>query len=198
MFSGIRGIVLHFFDTPNIILPENAFKVVNLRTGLLNFSLIQRRFERYQYLFDLGRPEDLEQGKNFSLTFGFGNREGNIGTYLGLETQVIGKLSKDNYYNLSVKLGGFFENNGVKDLTPLIDLLIAGSLVDLGTCYFRNYYSWVYSGIYHQSYYPLLALSNNYSMYNYPSSDFRATDRFAFRTESILFFKNEMRQLPTS
>lgn len=191
----LRNINRRFFTRPDYINPQNEHLLLNLYTVFSQVNFFKRKFDRYDYLFDLGRVEDIELGFNIRGGYAWGLRQENNSNYLGLETQYIGAPGRDQYLDFSFKMGAYFEQKTWVDILNSCSILYSPRKTDLNKVAIRHFFTLIYSGLHDESLYPLLSVSGDNALLHYKSNGFTGNNRFVLRVESFFNIKKSFLQL---
>ena len=176
-------------ERPEDIVQNLEYQFIQNRFVLFQASLFHRSFYRLTHMFDLGRPEDIEVGSNFTLRIGPSWRENQRETYMGADIQVNHMIREDVFLDVNTSLGGFRGGGQFNDLSGYFSALFVPAKREYKKFYWRNYFSISYSLIANQEFHPLITIRNERGLLNYGRTDFRGTGRTAFIMESQFFFK---------
>lgn len=116
---GVRGIYRQFFDIPNIYQTKYNSAYSNLTTILTSVSVFEQDYYHTNFIYGFGRNEDVPEGFSMSLIGGWTNRNDISRPYLGFDYQRNYFTRKKSYVNYQFKMGGYFANGGMEDISLL-------------------------------------------------------------------------------
>jgi len=189
LFFTAHGFTRQYNLRPANFDPDRWIQFYNYKTLLFQATLYRRSYYRLRYLFDLGRPEDIEIGSSLSIKAGPSVREGMRQTYLGADLHISQMLAEDVMIDVSTSLGGYRQHGEIYDMTGFLSILFVPKKHEYAKFYWRNYISLSYSLLSNLQYHPLINVKTFLSLYNYGNSTFRGDSRAAIIWESQFFFK---------
>lgn len=116
---GIRFLHNEFQDIPIKYQEEYFYQYADL-TGILgSISLFRQDFYKTQYVYGFGRNEDVPEGLDVAVTTGWTNKNRRVRPYMGLDLQLNYFTRKSNYFNYTLRLGGYSYKNKYEDVNIL-------------------------------------------------------------------------------
>lgn len=181
-----------FSQRPSQIEGDYRYNTVNQVNFLLQASLFRRGFKRYTYLFDLGRPEDIETGRIVSLTGAWVRRNNQMDYYLGGDFQLSEKPGEERFISLKIAMGGYIHKGYLSDGKWLMYLLYLPGKRAYADFYFRNNFSLSYSHLFNPKFSYPLTLESRYGATGYGGEAIQGDIRLTFKYEGLFFLKNEL------
>jgi hypothetical protein len=108
--------------------PENFLQYLNRNfypTELFfsSYTLFQQKIIRTQYLYGLGRNEDLPTGQSFTVTTGAYHRETpSLMPYIGLQWEHYQLMNSENFNHFNLSMGSSYNENQLQDFRFLASL----------------------------------------------------------------------------
>jgi len=110
------------------------------RTLIGSISLASSRYIQTKYLFNYGIIEDVNEGKNISITGGLQWKNQIIRPYLGAEF-AIGKFVNNNYLGIKAEWGTYFNGNNLEQSVFKIEGLFFSKVYEYRDWKFRQFFS---------------------------------------------------------
>jgi hypothetical protein len=129
---GLRILNRHFAEIPAIHIEQYNFRYANLFAILGSFSIFRQDFYKTQYIYGFGRNEDVPEGIDFSVTAGYTKKQQLVRPYLGFDMALNYFSDRDDYFNYTLRLGGFGNHQIVEDVNALFNIDFFGHLRQLG------------------------------------------------------------------
>ena len=129
---GLRILNRHFAEIPAIHIEQYNFRYANLFAILGSFSIFRQDFYKTQYIYGFGRNEDVPEGIDFSVTAGYTKKQQLVRPYLGFDMTLNYFSDRDDYFNYTLRLGGFGNHQIVEDVNALFNIDFFGHLRQLG------------------------------------------------------------------
>jgi hypothetical protein len=102
-------------------------------TGILgSISIFRQDFYKTQYVYGFGRNEDVPEGIDFSITGGWTDKNARIRPYMGLDLHLNYFSKKRNYYNYTLRIGGYQYKRKYEDISILGNVEFFSRLKKLG------------------------------------------------------------------
>jgi hypothetical protein len=129
---GIRFLHTAFHTKPQKYDTVYFYQYANLTGVLGSISIFRQDFYKTQYVYGFGRNEDVPEGIDLSITGGWTNKNNRIRPYTGLEFQLNYFSKKKNYYNYTIRIGGYQYQKKYEDVSILGNLEYFSRLKNLG------------------------------------------------------------------
>jgi hypothetical protein len=136
---GLRYIQQHFTETPLKYQDLYNYRYANLQAILGSVTIFRQDFYKAQYVYGLGRNEDIPEGADISLTTGWTKKSNLERPYIGLDVERYYFTSRESYFNYTLKAGGFYRDKGMEDINLLLSLDYFSRLLRLGKWKQRNF-----------------------------------------------------------
>ncbi|RYZ84899.1 MAG: hypothetical protein EOP04_17055 [Proteobacteria bacterium] len=104
---GLRFLHNEFHTLPQKYDTVYYYQYADLTGVLASMSIFRQDFYKTQYVYGFGRSEDVPEGLDISLTGGYTNKNNRKRPYIGLDMQVNYFSKKNNYYNYTLRIGGY-------------------------------------------------------------------------------------------
>ncbi len=85
-------------------------------------SIFGQNFYKTRYIYGFGRSEDVPEGTDISLTAGWTRKQQIDRPYIGLDFQRSYFRVKEDYFNYTFRLGGYWHRNKMEDVDVLLNL----------------------------------------------------------------------------
>jgi hypothetical protein len=108
-----------FKDRPENYLLQIDKNYQNVIANLFSYSLFKQKIIRTQYLFGLGRNEDLPVGKSMTITSGHYQRENEKLPYLGIQLESYTLMENESFRHLLFSTGSSYLNKELLDFKLL-------------------------------------------------------------------------------
>ncbi len=131
-YLGLRVISQKFNYVPGKFIDQYFFRYADQQGILASLSMFSQTYYKTRYVYGLGRSEDVPEGLDVSVTTGYVNKEKRQRQYLGMGLQLSYFSKYDNYYNYTVRLGGYKKKNSFEDIDLLGNLEFFSNLRRLG------------------------------------------------------------------
>jgi hypothetical protein len=142
-FIAVRGFRSEFQTIPGYYDNQYYFLYANLTGVLASLTLFKQNFYKTKYIYGFGgRYEDVPEGFNASFTSGWTDKNNRPRPYYGFDFSRYFFSKRGNYYNGTIKFGGFYLNRRFEDLSLLVNLDHFTKLKRLSSHWYnRNYFS---------------------------------------------------------
>ncbi len=139
----VRLLNRDFSNVPTITSITYDSRYTDLRGVLSTYTIFQQDFFHTNFIYGFGRNEDIPEGFNLSFTGGWTNQNEFSRLYVGADYQRSYFGNKNNYLNYNLKLGGYYNNNRLEDISFLASAESFTKLRRLGssTWYLRHFIS---------------------------------------------------------
>ncbi len=132
-----------FSNVPTITSVKYDSRYTDLRGLLTTYTIFQQDFYHTNFIYGFGRNEDIPEGFNLSFTGGWTNQNEFSRLYFGADYQrsYFGDYSR--FLNYNIKLGGYYNNKRLEDISFLASVESFTKLRKLGasTWYLRHFLS---------------------------------------------------------
>ena len=116
---GVRILHNEFQRIPQRYEEEYYYQYADLTGILASISIFRQDFYKTQYVYGFGRNEDVPEGIDFSITTGWTNKNRRVRPYVGLDLQFNHFTRKKNYFNYTLRLGGYSYQKKYEDVSIL-------------------------------------------------------------------------------
>ena len=158
-------------------------------TGILgSISIFRQDFYKTQYVYGFGRNEDVPEGIDLSLTGGWTNKNNRIRPYTGLDLRINYFSKKKNYYNYTLRLGGYQYQKRYEDISILGNVEYFSRLKKLGKRWKQR--TFITVGITTQLRKQLaepLLLESEFGLPEYENIHLGGDHRLTFKAETVMF-----------
>lgn len=154
---------------------------------LLSTGYFKRSFYKDQYIFRLGRTEDIPEGHLISLTGGldYSYKTGNFRRYYGVNTAWCRNLQGIGYFYLNAGMGAFNNKNRWEEGIRFSRFLYFTPLIRFGKWYWRNFLGIRYTeGINNSS---ILTINRENGLRGMNSGQLAGNSKFVVNFETNLF-----------
>ena len=185
---GIRFLHTAFHTKPQKYDTVYFYQYANLTGVLGSISIFRQDFYKTQYVYGFGRNEDVPEGIELSLTGGWTNKNNRIRPYTGLEFQLNYFSKKKNYYNYTVRIGGYQYQKKYEDVSILGNLEYFSRLKNLGRRWKQR--TFITVGISTQIKKQLdepLFLDSPFGLPEYQNNHLGGDNRLTFKAEKVMF-----------
>ncbi len=185
---GIRFLHTAFHIKPQKYDTTYFYQYANLTGVLGSISIFRQDFYKTQYVYGFGRNEDVPEGIDLSLTGGWTNKNNRIRPYTGLELQLNYFSKKKNYFNYTLRIGGYQYQKKYEDVTILGNLEYFSRLKNLGRRWKQRTFLTigVSTQIKKQLDEPLF-LDSPFGLPEYQNIHLGGDNRLTFKAETVMF-----------
>ncbi len=185
----IRGIKRTFQDVPNLFKTNYNIAYSDLTTFLASFTIFEQDYYHTKFLYGFGRYEDVPEGFSMSLIGGWTNRNRISRPYLGFDYQRNYFSNKKNYLNYNLRLGTYFNNGRLEDISFLTSLDYFTKLRRLGISnwYVRHFLSGSITQLKNTVLNDPLRLSSDFGIPQLNDPSLKASTRLSFNCESVFY-----------
>ena len=188
-------LALRLSDREFINIPDKYKSVynpqyANIRSILGAYTFFKQEYYHSNFIYGFGRNEDVPEGYNISFIGGWTDKERVQRPYAGINIEDNYFTEGKNYFDYSVKIGGYLNNKRLEDFSTLFQLETFTKLRKLGNSkwYSRHFLS---GSIVHQFNRRLdapLVLNSTYGIPQFSGdSSTQSTTRATINCESVLY-----------
>lgn len=185
---GLRFLHNEFHTVPIKYETEYFYQYADL-TGILgSISIFRQDFYKTQYVYGFGRNEDVPEGIDLALTGGWTNKNNRVRPYMGLDLQLNYFSKKRNYYNYTLRIGGYEYQKKYEDVSILGNVEYFSRLKNLGKRWKQRTFITVglTTQIRKQLAEPLL-LESAFGLPEYENIHLGGDHRLTFKAETVMF-----------
>lgn len=185
---GLRFLHNEFHTIPIKYETEYFYQYADLTGVLGSISIFRQDFYRTQYVYGFGRNEDVPEGIDFSVTGGWTNKNARVRPYIGLDLQLNYFSKKDNYYNYTLRIGGYQYQKKYEDIAVLANVEFFSRLKPLGKRWKQR--TFITAGLTTQIRKELaepLLLESVFGLPEYDSARLGGDHRFTLKAETVMF-----------
>lgn len=185
---GLRFLHTEFQKVPRKYEQLYFYQYANLTGVLANIAVFRQDFYKTQYVYGFGRNEDVPEGLDFSVTTGWTNKNQRIRPYMGLDMQFNYFSRKKNYFNYTLRLGGYTYHNKYEDISILGNLEFFTRLKQLSKTWKQR--TFITAGITTQLKKELnepLLLESQYGLQEYQDIHLGGDHRLTVKAETVFF-----------
>src|SRR5690606_33693593 len=118
--------------------PEGLYTDQQFLLGSL--SIASSQYKQTKYLFNYGLIEDVNEGKNFSITGGLQWKNQIVRPYAGAEFS-LGKFVNENYLGIKLEWGTFFNGNDLEQSVFRIEGMFFSKVFEYRNWKFRQFFN---------------------------------------------------------
>ncbi len=190
-FVALRVTDYHFNNVPEIYKSNYNAIYATTRSVLGSYTLFKQEYYHTGYIYGFGRNEDVPEGYNISFFGGWSEKDGYQRPYSAINFEGNYFNKKKDYFDYSIKLGGYHRNGKLEDVSALVNLESFTRLRKLGVRWYNRMF--LSGSIAHQFNRFLenpLTLNSIYGLpqFNADSSTL-STTRLTVNCESVFFNK---------
>jgi len=145
---GLRYLQQHFTETPTKYEFLYNYRYANLHAVLSSFTIFRQDFYKSQYVYGLGRTEDIPEGADVSLTVGWTKKAQLERPYIGLDFERYYFTARESHFDYTLKAGGFLSDHGMEDINLLANMDYFSRLLRMGSWKQRTF---ITAAVAHQS-----------------------------------------------
>jgi hypothetical protein len=131
--TSIRFISQRFTERPLKYLNKYNYQYSNLDALLGSISIFQQNSYKVAYLYRFGRPEDIPQGTEATLTYGLTVNSSRRRPYMAADFQRYYFNAVNQYFNFSLKAGSYFYRHRFEDINLFAGLNFFNHLYSIGS-----------------------------------------------------------------
>ena len=185
---GLRFLHNEFHTIPIKYETEYFYQYADL-TGILgSISIFRQDFYKTQYVYGFGRNEDVPEGIDLAITAGWTNKNNRIRPYTGLDLQLNYFSKKKNYYNYTLRIGGYQYQKKYEDISILGNVEYFSRLKKLGKRWKQRTFitAGITTQIRKQLAEPLL-LESAFGLPEYQNIHLGGDHRLTLKAETVMF-----------
>lgn len=185
---GLRFLHNEFHTIPVKYETEYFYQYADLTGVLGSISIFRQDFYKTQYVYGFGRNEDVPEGIDFSLTGGYTNKNNRKRPYTGLDLQINYFSKKNNYYNYTLRIGGYQFQKKYEDVSILANVEFFSRLRPLGKRWKQR--TFITAGLTTQLKKQLaepLLLESVFGLPEYQNIQLGGDHRFTLKAETVMF-----------
>ena len=189
-FLSLRLTYKTFQSLPEKYKPIYNPQYADIKSVLGAYTFFKQEYYHSSFIYGFGRNEDVPEGYNISIIGGWTNKANIQRPYVGINLEDNYFTINKNYFDYSMKIGGYLNYNKLEDFSALFQLQTFTKLRKLGTSkwYSRHFFS---GSIVHQFNRRLdapLILNSTYGIPQFSGdSSTQSTSRATINCESVLY-----------
>jgi hypothetical protein len=185
---GIRFIHQDFTLVPRKYEHSYFYQYANLTGVLASISIFRQDFNKTQFVYGFGRNEDVPEGLDFSVTTGWTDKQNRVRPYMGIDMTFNYFTKKGNYFNYTLRAGGYSFKKQYEDISLLANLEYFSRLKTLSSRWKQRTFitASITSQINKQLNEPLL-LESQYGLQEYQDIHLGGDHRVTVKAESVFF-----------
>ncbi len=118
-FISFRAMSKRFSEIPDTAIIKYNIHYSNIDAGLIAFNIFKQEYYHTSFIYGFGRNEDVPEGYGLSIVSGLTQRNSRTRPYIGIDYERDYFTSQQNYTNFIFKLGGYFHNGSLEDISFL-------------------------------------------------------------------------------
>jgi hypothetical protein len=118
-FISFRAMSKRFSEIPDTAIIKYNIHYSNIDAGLIAFNIFKQEYYHTSFIYGFGRNEDVPEGYGLSIVSGLTQRNSHTRPYIGIDYERDYFTSQQNYTNFIFKLGGYFHNGSLEDISFL-------------------------------------------------------------------------------
>lgn len=186
---GFRLLKNDFENVPLKFSNSYNYLYADLEAALASVSVFRQDFYKTQYVYGLGRNEDIPEGLDVSFTAGWTKKANVQRPYLGLNMQRYFFTVTESYFNYGLKAGAYLHNSKMEDINLLANIDYFSRLGQIDDSWkLRNFVS---GSVAYQPRLVLnepLSLQSDFGLKEWRSdTSFLGTTRATIKAESVFF-----------
>jgi hypothetical protein len=185
---GIRFLHNEFSKVPRKYEGQYYYQYADL-TGILgSVSIFRQDFYKTQYVYGFGRNEDVPEGVDLSLTTGWTDKNQRVRPYVGLDMQLNYFTRRKNYFNYTIRLGGYSYHKQYEDISILGNIEYFSRLKQLSKNWKQR--TFLMAGITTQIKKKLnepLLLESQYGLPEYENINLGGDHRMTLKAETVFY-----------
>jgi hypothetical protein len=187
---GIRFLHQAFSEVPMIYEHQYFYQYANLTGVLASISIFRQDFDKTQFVYGFGRNEDVPEGLDFSVTTGWTDKQNRVRPYMGLDMSFNYFTKKENYFNYTLRIGGYSYKKKYEDISILANLEYFSRLKTLSSRWKQRTFitASITTQLNKQLNEPLL-LESQYGLQEYQDIHLGGDHRVTVKAESVFFNK---------
>ncbi|HUQ66240.1 MAG TPA: hypothetical protein VM101_08800 [Flavitalea sp.] len=185
---GVRFLHNAFHTIPTKYDTLYNYLYANLTGVLGSISIFRQDFYKTQYVYGFGRNEDVPEGIDLSLTYGWTNKNNRVRPYTGVDLQVNYFSKRKNYYNYTLRIGGYQYQKTYEDISILANVEYFTRLKKLGKRWKQR--TFITVGLTTQIRKKLdepLFLESQFGLPEYQNIHLGGDNRLTFKAETVMF-----------
>lgn len=185
---GVRFLHNEFQTIPKKYDTLYFYQYADLTGVLGSISIFRQDFYKTQYVYGFGRNEDVPEGIDFSLTGGWTNKNNRVRPYTGLDLRINYFSKRKNYYNYTLRVGGYQYQKRYEDISILGNVEYFSRLKNLGKRWKQR--TFITVGITTQLRKQLaepLLLESEFGLPEYENIHLGGDHRLTFKAETVMF-----------
>lgn len=187
-FVAGRVFYTRFSEIPMKYDSSFFYLFANKNGALFSYTLYRQNFFRTNFLYALGRSEDIPVGLSAGLVVGWANIENRRTPYYGLDLEFARVSRKLFYNNYKFRIGGFHRGGRMEDVNILFSLDLFSRLRKLGYNWLnRNFASLSYTRQFNYRYNDPLFLHSDFGLPYFPNIQYPADERLTIRLETDFY-----------
>jgi hypothetical protein len=185
---GLRFLHNEFHTIPIKYQTEYFYQYADLTGVLGSISVFRQDFYKTQYVYGFGRNEDVPEGMDISLTGGWTDKNARVRPYIGLDMRINYFSKKRNYYNYTLRIGGYQYRKRYEDISILGNVEFFTRLRSLGKRWKQRTFITVglTTQLRKQLAEPLL-LESQYGLPEYTDVHLGGDHRLTLKAETVMF-----------
>lgn len=185
---GARILKQQFQETPAKYGGSYFYRYADITAVLGSLSIFRQDFYKTRYIYGFGRTEDVPEGIDVSLTTGWTRKQKVTRNYAGLGFQLSYFSKRDNYYNYTLKLGGFNYAGKYEDIDLLANLEFFSNLKNFKRFRQRSFVTIGITRQFNARFNEPLFLDSQYGLVEFSNDSLFAGDlRATLKAESVFF-----------
>ena len=155
---------------------------------LASLSIFRQDFYKTRFIYGFGRSEDVPEGVDVTITTGWTSRQGRVRGYSGFGIGFNYFTKKQDYYNYTLRLGGYTKNGKYEDIDLLANLDYFSPLKDLGKWKQRTFLTLGFTSQFREVLNEPLFLASNFGLPEHRNDSlFGGNLRAVVRAESVFY-----------
>jgi hypothetical protein len=139
---GIRVLKNDFEKVPLKFSSQYNYLYADIEAALASVSVFRQDYYKTQYVYGLGRNEDIPEGLDVSFTAGWTKKANVQRPYIGLNMQRYFFTVTESYFNYGLKAGAYLHNSRMEDINLLVNMDYFSRLRQVGASWkLRNFIS---------------------------------------------------------
>lgn len=186
-FVGVRAFRQSFSHRPVQNSEQESPLYNNITYVLGEVTMYKQNFYRTKYVYGFGRTEDVPYGRRVTLLIGQARQLNYVRPYFGAEFEKTVFKKSGNFYDYSLRAGGFRNENQMQDVTILGSVNMFSKLLFWKKLKIRQSLGGSYTTILNQRVILPLRIDNEFGLKRFGADSLLGTQRLALKAETLFF-----------
>ena len=188
-FITLRASTTDFKIIPDKYLHQYNYQYANINSFLASFTVFKQEFYHTSFIYGFGRNEDIPKGYNLSFIGGITNKEDFVRPYYGMNVETNFFDKRENYYNIIYRLGSYYRDNSLEDISLLGSVELFTRLRKLGNSHWliRHFTTGSISQQLRTKLNQPLILNSEYGLQDFTNPDTLGSSRLTLKFQTVFY-----------